>query len=519
MACIPLRVFLLFLLGAGHLMATEKDKEGTSPATPSVTVTPALTTTSSCELKERFSVVEATASIGGKPLAYTVTTGTLIVRETDCKEKGMIFFVAYSKKDVRDPTLRPIAFCTNGGPGSSSVWLHLGVLGPQRVALTEMGEAEPPYRLINNDYSILDETDLVFIDPISTGFSRAAPGQDVKQFHGVAEDVRWVGEFIRLYLGRYHRWASPKFFIGESYGTTRAAALVKHLHEKEYIYFNGIALVSSVLNFQTISTDIGNDTAFVVTLPSYTATAWYHKRLAPDLQADFAKTRAEAESFAMNEYAQALMKGARLSKEERDTVIAKMSRLTGLSTQYIDLSDLRVEENHFVKELLRNQRRTVGTFDSRFLGIDGDAVGERHEYDPSADAIFGAFTAAFNHYVRADLKWQDDEPYRILSSVWPWNFGDQASNRYLNVAESLREVMSRNPRLRVFVASGYYDIATPYFATDYTFDHLGLDPTLQDHVTISYFEAGHMMYIHKPSLVKFKSDLAVFIRNTMKAAG
>lgn len=468
-----------------------------------------------CELKEKLVVTEGSVKIGNQVVPYQATTGTVILKGSDNKEKATLFFVAYTKREVKDVIARPIAFCTNGGPGSSSVWLHLGVLGPQRVLLTDKGESDPPYRLTPNEYSILDSTDLVFIDPISTGFSRPAPGEDVKQFHGVTEDVKWVGEFIRLYLTRYNRWQSPKFFIGESYGTTRAASLVNHLQNKEYIYFNGVALVSSILNFQTHAFDTGNDLPYILSLPSYAATAWYHKRLPEDLQANFDQLRAEAEAFAMGDYAQALLKGDRISPEEKSATIAKLSRLTGLSESYLKRANMRVDIFRFAKELLRDEERTVGRFDSRFTGIDSDSLGERYEHDPSADALFGVFTAALNQYVKTDLKFNSEDTYKILSDVWPWSFGDAGTNKYLNVADSLREAMTRNPDLRVFVASGYYDLATPYFATDYTFDHLGLDPSLRSHVSKSYYDAGHMMYIYKPALIEFKRDLAEFIRNTL----
>lgn len=493
----------ILLCAALPLIAEEKEAPQSTPLE------------NACSLKEKKVETKGSVTIGGKSLPYKATTGTLILRDETCKEKASIFYVAYTKEGEEDKRKRPIAFCTNGGPGSCSVWLHLGVLGPKRVYLNEVGASVPPYYVVNNEESILDELDLVFIDPVSTGYSRPAPGEDAKQFHGVAEDVEWVGKFIRLYLTQYERWQSPKFFIGESYGTTRAAALVNYLHNEELISFNGIALVSAVLNFQAHQFDTGNDLAYLLSLPSYATTAWYHKTLSPDLQADFAKLRAQAEHFALNDYALALLKGDQLSSAEQEAAVAKFARLTSLSPEYIKRSNMRVDIFRFAKELLRQKERTVGRFDSRFTGIDSDAAGEHYEYDPSADAFFCAFTAAFNDYVRADLKWETEEPYKILSDVQPWSYG-KATNKYLNVAEHLREVMTRNPRMRVFLASGYYDLATPYFASDYTFDHLGLDPSLRGHVDKAYYEAGHMMYIHKPSLIKFKQDLARFIRATLE---
>lgn len=468
-----------------------------------------------CELKDKLVITEGSVKIGSQVVPYQATTGTVVLKDADNKDKATLFFVAYTRKDVKDTANRPIAFCTNGGPGSSSVWLHLGVLGPQRIFLRENGENDPPYKLIPNEYSILDHTDLVFIDPVSTGFSRPAPGEDPKQFHGVEEDIKWVGEFIRLYLTRYDRWLSPKFFIGESYGTTRAAGLVNYLQSRNFIYFNGIALVSSVLNFQTLEFDRGNDLAYIVFLPSYAATAWYHKQLAPDLQTDLDKVRAEAEAFAMGEYAQALLKGDRISEEEKSAVIAKMSRLTGLSEKYLRRANMRVSMYEFAKELLRDQQRVVGRFDSRFLGIDVHPLSDQYESDPSAQTLFGVFTAALNHYVRADLKFDSDSTYQILAHVRPWSFGDDGTNKYLDVTDSLRDAMSRNPQLHVFVASGLFDLATPYFGTDYSLDRLGLDPSLRGNLSTYYYDAGHMMYIYQPALVKFKKDISEFFRETL----
>ncbi len=453
-----------------------------------------------------------TIKIDGKEIHYKATAGNLSLKSDDGKSKANIFYVAYTKDDVVDKAERPITFCFNGGPGSSSVWLHLGTFGPRRVDFDENGYANPPYHLVDNEYSLLDKTDLVFIDPVSTGFSRASPGEDVKQFHGVEEDIKSIAHFIRLFVTQNSRWESPKYLAGESYGTTRAAGLSGNLHDEHYIYCNGVILVSSILNFQTINDhQNGNDLPYILYLPTYTKTAAYYHKLAPELEKNMDKTMQEVQNFALNEYTLALMQGDSIDEKSRLNIIERLAYYTGLSKDFIDRSNLRVNNLHFSKELLRNEKRTIGRFDSRYKGIDSHACGETFEYDPSATAIFGAFTAAFNDYIRSELKYETDEEYKILTSVQPWNY-NKATNQYLNVGENLREVMTKNPSLKVFVASGYYDLATPYFATDYTFNHLSLDPSLRSHITKKYYDGGHMMYVQKVSLIKLKKDLADFYK-------
>jgi carboxypeptidase C (cathepsin A) len=465
---------------------------------------------------EDVSVTHHSVAIAGQTVAYTATAGTLELADEDGKVKARVFYVAYTADDVDDLAQRPVTFSFNGGPGSSSVWLHLGMLGPRRVKLDPEGWApQPPYELEDNPESWLDKTDLVFIDPVTTGYSRAAEGEDDSQFHGVDEDVRSVGEFIRLWTTRNLRWGSPKFLAGESYGTTRAAALSSHLQDRHGMFLNGIVLISAILDFQTARFNVGNDLPYVLFLPTYTATAWYHKKLDEDLQRDLGATLAEVEAFASGEYASALFKGSRLTPEERERVLAKLGRYTGLSINYIDRANLRVSIGRFCKELLREERRTAGRLDSRFLGIDLDSAGESYEYDPSYAAILGPFGGALNDYVRRELGYESDLPYEILTGrVRPWKMGDR--NEYLNVAESLRKAMTRNPYLKVFVAAGYYDFATPYFAARYTFDHIGLDPTLARNVQFGFYEAGHMMYIHRPSRTILKRDVDSFYADALK---
>ena len=460
--------------------------------------------------------------IGGKIIKYTVTTGTMVMKEETAdrekeaegeKPRAQVFFVAYTKDGVGDTAKRPLTFSFNGGPGSSSVWLHLGVLGPRRVLLKDDGDLpKPPYQLKDNEYSILDETDLVFIDPMNTGYTRPVEGVAPKQWHGFKKDIELVGDFIRLYTTRYNRWLSPKFLIGESYGTTRASGLSGYLQERHGMYLNGLMLVSVVLDFTTIDFNLNNDLPFIMFLPGYTATAWYHDALKPHrpLQ-DWLK---EAEEFALGDYAQALLKGDSLIKEERAEIVKRLSYFTGISEQFIERSNLRINDQHYFKELLRERGLTVGRLDSRLIGRDRLGVTEHAEYDPLLTNIMGPYTAAFYDYIRRELKFESDLPYEILSGfVHPWSY-KEFENAYVNVGETLRAAMTYNPYLKVYVANGYYDLGTPYFATEYTFNHLGLDESLRGNVTMGYYEAGHMMYIHIPSLKQMKRDLAAFIQSS-----
>lgn len=460
------------------------------------------------EIKESFHNV----IIDGKKIEYKAIAGTMPLKKDIEEAKASIFFIAYTRTDVNSDSPRPVTFSFNGGPGSSSVWLHLGLLGPRRVLLDDDGNAPaPPYELVDNAYSLLDKTDLVFIDPVSTGYSRATSSKDAKQFHGIQEDIESVGEFIRLYTTKYKRWSSPKFLIGESYGTTRAAGLAGYLQDEHGMFLNGIMLISSILNFQTTRFATGNDLPNILFLPTYTATAWYHNRLSADLQADLESALEQAEEFALGEYASALMLGNDLPAERRASVVSELARLTGLSAEYIEQTNLRVKIFRFTKELMRDQRTTVGRLDSRFTGSDLDAAGESYEFDPSYANILGPFSSTLNDYVRTELKFESDLPYEILTgNVHPWNYG-RYRNRYVNVAETLRQAMTENPHLKLFVASGYYDLATPYLATKYTFSHLGLDESLKDNVVMAYYKAGHMMYIHKQSLAQQRSDLVAFL--------
>lgn len=472
------------------------------------------------EIKDILIETKHSIRIHGDKIAYTAITGTLILKEESEKDgesegekpRASIFFVAYLRDGVENPAKRPITFSFNGGPGSSSVWLHLGVLGPRRVLMDEIGTPlPPPHQLVDNDYSPLDVTDLVFIDPVSTGFSRAVVGEKAQQFHGFRKDIESVGDFIRLFVTRYRRWSSPKYLIGESYGTTRAAGLSAYLQDHHSLYLNGILLVSSVLDFATLDFTPGNEKPFIFFLPTYTATAWFHHRLPDDLQENFDAAMQEARDFAMGEYATALMKGDKLAGEEYAAIRSRLARLTGLSEDYCDRSTLRINIFQFCKELLRADRRTVGRLDSRFAGIDRNSTGGEFDYDPSMSNIMGPYTSAFNSYVREELNYESDLPYATLSGkVHPWSYADH-ENQYVYVAENLRQAMTINPFLRIHVFNGYFDLATPFLATEYTFSHLGLDPSLLKNIEMSYYTAGHMMYIHQPSLERMKEVLTNFI--------
>ncbi|MCI0618024.1 peptidase S10 [bacterium] len=498
-----LGIFLCLILGA--ILFADEEKESKKP-----------------EFKPEFpkevtSETKHSVTINGNPIQYTATAGNIVLKEENGKPKATFFYISYSKDGVKDSSTRPLTYSFNGGPGSSSVWLHLGVLGPKRVRMNDDGSAyKGSFALDDNAYSILDLTDLVFIDPVSTGYSRPVPGEQSKQFHGFEEDVESVGEFIRVYTTRAKRWSSPKFLAGESYGTTRAAGLVGWLQDRHGMYFNGVVLFSVAIDFQTLEFQPGNESPYMLFLPTYTATAWYHKKLAPDLQSDLQKAIQESRQFALNEYSVALLKGDQLSETERKSVAEKLARYTGLSQQFIESCNLRISDSRFFKELRRSERLTVGRLDTRFIGRDRDAAGEEAEYDPSYAVIQGSFTANFNDYVRKELKYENDITYEILTSIysdWP---GRQFQGRYINSSEPLRKAMTENPALKIFVANGYYDLATPFFASEYTFNHLGLDPSLRNNISMKYYEAGHMMYINKPSLVQLKSDLASFYQNTLQ---
>jgi carboxypeptidase C (cathepsin A) len=457
--------------------------------------------------------------VGNRQLNYTVTTGYMPIRNAQNGEtEAQIFYMAYTLDgfDGREgKARRPLMFSFNGGPGSASVWLHLGALGPKRVRMMEDGlMPPPPYQLVDNEGTWLTDTDLVFVDTVGTGYSRATKPEFGQKFFSVNGDIESVGEFIRMYLGRNNRWNSPLFLVGESYGTTRVAGLSNHLFERG-IGLNGILLVSAVLNFQTIRFADNNDMPLVMILPSYTATAWYHKKLSPQLQnRPLTDVLREAEKFAINEYMPALVRIDQLSQQERTSLLNKFSLYTGLDRNFIEQQNFRVELGEFNKELLRDRRRTTGRLDSRFTGIDRDAGGNNPDFDPSMTAIRPPYTAVFNDYVRRDLAFQSDLEYYILGGgigQWNWN----VNNGYADTATPLKTAMAKNPYMKVLVAQGYYDMATPYFAAEYTISAMNLEPELRKNVLFTYYESGHMMYIERNSLRKLQTDAAKFIQSAL----
>lgn len=450
----------------------------------------------------------------GGLLKYTATAGTLPLINAGGETEAHIFFMAYTLDKSGDTSQRPLIFAFNGGPGSSSVWLHLGAIGPKRVDMPEDGSMPPPpYRLTENAETWLDQADLVFIDPVGTGYSRAVDPDQASKFLALKGDIESVGEFIRLYLTRFERWSSPLFLAGESYGTTRAAGLAGHLFERG-IAFNGILLVSTVLNFSTISFTTGNELPYVLFLPTYTATAWYHKKLAPEMGDDLAATLKEAERWATSDYLQALNKGDRLSPEERRETIRQLARFTGLEIRYIDNCNLRIEAERFTKELLREQKKMVGRYDSRLKGNVLQAASEQPDFDPSLTSVRPPFTSTFNNYVRTELGYKTDRAYYIFGEgfdKWDW----EAKNAFADTSEALRNAFSKNPFMKLFVASGTFDLATPYFGAEYILNHLGLDRELRKNITTARYGAGHMMYTHAACRAQLKQDVANFIRSAV----
>ncbi|MBN8861807.1 MAG: hypothetical protein J0H92_00465 [Sphingobacteriales bacterium] len=446
----------------------------------------------------------------GEQLNYTATTGYMDIRDEKDTLKANLFFIAYTKDGEPDPAKRPILFSFNGGPGSSSVWLHMGALGPKIVKMTDEGyPLPPPYKYEDNPLTWLDKADIVFIDPMMTGYTRPAGRTSQSDFTGYDNDLRFVGDFIRLYTTRYKRWSSPKFIAGESYGTTRAAGLSNYLQDRHGLYVNGIVLISAILDFGTVRTDRGNDLPYALQLPTFAATSWYHKKLG-NRYPSLSSLLQQVQQFAMGPYQSALMKGDQLQGAERQAIIQQLQDFTGLSKEYLDETNIRLSVGRFNKELLRSDKKTVGRLDSRIVGQDYDHAGESYDYDPSYDlAIYGPYTAALNDYVRRELKYENDLPYEILTGrARPWV---NSQDRYLNVAESLRTAMVKNPALKVWISNGYYDMATPYFATDYVIHHMFLPENLRGNISFTYYEAGHMMYIHKPSLQQLKKDYSKFM--------
>jgi carboxypeptidase C (cathepsin A) len=505
----------LVLASALTLAAQEEPKSGADrkPAAPA----PAP------EKDPAPSVTEGEVTIGGKVVRYKATTGYLVQRDEKGAAKANIFYVAYTKAGETDVAKRPVTFSFNGGPGAASVWLHLGGLGPKRAVMADDGGAvPPPYRYADNEFSWLDETDLVFVDPVSAGFSRAAKDVDPKQFHGFTADLESLADFIQLWTTRNARWSSPKFMVGESYGTTRVAALAERLQQKHDLYVNGVMLVSAILNFQTTRFAPGNDVPYPLFLPTYTATAWHHKRLKGDWAKTLEGALKRSEAFANKDYTLALMQGDALPPAEFDRVANELAALTGLSVDFVKRANLRVPIGRFIRELRRDEGIVVGRLDSSVSGILDEGAGENPFgggaggfFDPSMEAIRGPYAAAMMDYARSVLKFETDLQYGVLVNVQPWSYKN-VENTYLDVSVSLKNAMVRNPFMKVWIANGYYDLATPYYATDWTFRHMGLPPAVRGNFVHTYYPAGHMMYTHVDSLQKLKADFSKWINATLE---
>lgn len=453
--------------------------------------------------------------IGRKSYKYTVHTGMMPLKNEKDEHDANIFFMAYTLDTVKNKAERPLTFVFNGGPGSASVWLHLGAVGPKRVKMQDEGwMPQPPYQLEDNKYTWFDLSDMVFIDPVGTGYSRALDPENNKKFWSVDGDIESVAEFIRLYLTRYQRWESPLFLAGESYGTTRATGLSGHLIEKG-IGLNGIMLISTIINMQTARFVRGNDLPYSLFLPTYAATAWYHGKLSQDLQAKtLPELMQEVEAWAANDYTLALMHGDKISEETRNTVIDRLANYTGLSKEYIDGTKLRVNIMRFCKELLRDKNLSVGRLDSRFTGLEDLQISEFPEVDPSMVAITPPYNAMFNQYVREQLGYETDAQYEILSfnvnRKW-----EAPKGQFIDTSDALRKAMLRNPFMKVFVGQGYYDLATPHFAAQYSMNHMGITPELHDNIHYYFYEAGHMYYLDVTSLEKLKADVSEFMKSAL----
>lgn len=473
--------------------------------------------------KEESSVTDHNIRIGGQMIPYKATAGTILLKDENGDVTASVFYIAYNRSDAKDLSQRPLAFLYNGGPGSSSAWCHMGAFGPRRVVTADADATPPaPYKIEDNADSLLDKADLVFIDPVGTGFSHAAGKAKDKDFWGVDEDVESLAQFIRTYVSRNDRWNSPKFLIGESYGTFRSVALANYLQSRNGMYFNGIVLVSTVLNMDTLSFHPGDDMPYIFYVPSYAATAWYH-RVLKNRPADLNAFLAQARDFAASEYADALMKGSRLSETEKDAVAKKLATFTGLSEDYLVKANLRVNLGQFREELQRGRALTTGRLDARFSGPSDDLLAENATYDPQSTAVSGAFTSAFNQYVRDELKFGGDRNYilgnRDAGRGWNWKHGEGRGFGFpgaANVMGDLVQAMTTNTHLRIQVENGLYDLATPFFATEYTIDHMGLPKSLQGHIHMDYYDAGHMMYLHEECLSELKKNIAGFIESASK---
>ncbi len=497
----------LMMIGqGGQAFAQADQKPASTPASAKEASDPAIA-------PPVVSVTRGTGNFGGVTIAYKAVAGETYLKDKDGKPLAAIFSTSYVKEGPRDPN-RPVTFLFNGGPGSGSVWLHMGAFGPKRVVIPSdaRDDGAPPYRLIDNAASLLDVTDIVFIDPVGTGFSRALGKTDPNDYYGVTKDARSIAQFIRLWLGENGRWNSPKYLGGESYGTTRSAAVVNEL-EGAYndVSLNGIILISTILDFAMRAETPGNEMAYVVTVPSMAAAAQFHGKV-PDAP-DVATFVEQARQFAIGPYVTALLKGNGLKGEERAAIRRQLAHFTGLSEAYLERADLRVSSSRFYKELLRDRGLTIGRLDARYTGKDYDSAGERPDNDPSFYAIDGSYTAAVNSYIRDTLKFSPERQYVTIGSVGRWDWRLEGNGRdgevYVNVAPFIGTAMRENAGLRVFVGQGYYDFATPFFGAELSLNRTGMP---SDRITFQYYGAGHMMYVRDADLDKLSSDIRAFIR-------
>jgi carboxypeptidase C (cathepsin A) len=518
-------VIVLFLANVSQLPSLAQERETRPPEGRAAAAAPAPPP------KEESSVTEHTIRIGGLAIPYRATAGTTLLKDEKGEPTGLMYSVAYTRSDVKDLSTRPLAFFYNGGPGSATMWLHMGAFGPRRVSTVD-GQFTPPapYKLVDNTESLLDKTDMVFIDALGTGYSRAAGKAQEKDFYGIDEDIHAFAQFINTYVNKFNRWNSPKLLIGESYGTFRSAALGNYLQSQYSMHLNGIDLISTVLDLSTLTFTPGDDRPYIFYLPSYAAAAWYHKVL-KSRPADLVAFIEEARQYAQGAYSTALFKGAALSAADKQAVAKRLSYFTGLSEDYLMKANLRVTLGQFNVELQRGRGLTTGRIDARFSGFTRNLLSETAQGDPEGPAVGGAFTAMLNEYTHNELKFGQDKTYNNRSGGGAWNWTRQPAGGpgrvaggggfpgAPNVMSDLAQAMVTNPRLQVQVENGYYDFATPFFATEFTMQHLGLPAELQRNIKLNYYAAGHMMYLHDESRAKLHDNIAAFIDRAAPAPG
>ncbi|NQV72220.1 peptidase S10 [bacterium] len=500
---LTLVIFLMVLMLAPTSLLRAQDSESKPEAKP---IPP-----------EVESVTQHTIRVNGQAISYTATAATIHLKNGDGDVTGSLYFTAYTI-DGKDPNSRPLSFIYNGGPGSASMWLHMGAFGPKRVLVNDPDPTPPPpYDVEDNQGTILDVTDMVFIDPIGTGFSRVVGEGEGKEYWGIDEDAASLTQFITQYVTRNDRWNSPKFLIGESYGTTRNAVLVNRLQNQAGMHFNGVVMVSSVLDFETLRFDPGRDVSYVTFLPAYAITAAYHGVI--EWPTDLTAWLSEVRAFATKEYALVLAQGASASEADVNAVRKRLAQYTGLSEDYLDRANLRVNAGQFRAELLRSRGRTVSRLDSRYDGYSNELLSESASYDAQSPAISGAYTAAINRYLREELKFETTDNYQVSGGTSNWNWSRGSGGGWLgstNVAPDLEQAMIQNPNLKVQFENGYYDLATPFFATEWTTDHMILPDELRKNIKHNFYEAGHMMYALDKELLALKDNVTAFILSATK---